>query len=297
MNTPRPLSDALLERYLLGELPPDRLAEVKSRVESDAALGRRLEALRSDDALLSAHPTFAGLSAARAAAAPRRAETPRPGLMERFAALLPAPRFAVPAFASLVLLAVVARQGLRPDVPESDTLVTETAVEPGIRLKGDGGRRNGDLEAGLAIYRKTRTGPELLPPQSPARPGDTLQIFYRSFKAGLHGIVFSVDGSGSVTLHLPEESGGSVPLEEGGLRPLPHAYLLDKAPRHERFYLVTAPAPFAADSVLAAARSELLPDRPLPDSLRSLPAGYRQYSYTLRKEAASARKSRKGAEG
>jgi hypothetical protein len=159
------------------------------------------------------------------------------------------------------------------DMGNSD--VTETATEPGIRLKG--------LEAGLAIYRKSPSGPELLPPRSLARPGDTLQIFYQSFQ-DLHGMIFSVDGRGSVTLHLPEEDGPGVRLVKGGLHPLPHAYLLDKAPKLERFYLVTSPRPFAADSLLAALRPSLLPNRPLPDTLEGLPAGFRQYAYTLLKE-------------
>ena len=146
-------------------------------------------------------------------------------------------------------------------------------MEPGIRLKG--------LEAGLAIYRKTRSGkPELLLPRSAARAGDTLQLFYQAYRE-LHGVIFSVDGGGALTLHLPEASGPAARLEKGGLRPLPHAYLLDRAPSLERFYLVTSSSPFAVDSLLALARPSLAGGP--PDSLAGLPEGFRQYSYTLLK--------------
>jgi hypothetical protein len=184
------------------------------------------------------------------------------------------------AFASLALLAYV----LAPIGPfgptdrnaEGSTHPASAAEnrDPAIRFKG--------LEAGLAIYRKTRSGSELLPPHSLARPGDTLQVFYRSL-ADLHGIIFSVDGNGALTLHLPEAGDLSAPLARGDMRPAPHAYLLDKAPRMERFYLVTSPAPFPVAAVLADVRQGLRAGGFPPDSLPGLPAGFRQYSYTLRK--------------
>jgi hypothetical protein len=171
------------------------------------------------------------------------------------------------ALACLVLLAV-----RRPD--PGNAAVTEGAEAYAVRLKG--------AEAGLAIFRKARGGAELLPPHSLAKPGDTLQVFYHC-RGPAYGAIFSVDGSGAVTLHFPEEGGTAASLQAGDLLPLPHAYRLDRAPRLERFFLVTAPKPFAVENVLERARATFAARREVPDSLEGLDAGFRQYPYTLRK--------------
>jgi hypothetical protein len=186
------------------------------------------------------------------------------------------------AFAGLVLCVSFLAPSLRKPGTTSETPSGTESPDPAIRYKG--------LEAGLAIYRKSAAGAELLPPHSLARPGDTLQVFYRSLR-DLHGIIFSVDGNGTVTLHLPEAGDLSAPLPQGDMRPVPHAYLLDKAPLIERFYLVTSPSPFPVASVLAGVRERIQPQ----DSLSGLPEGFRQYSYTLKKaDAASLGKAGKG---
>jgi hypothetical protein len=99
-------------------------------------------------------------------------------------------------------------------------------------------------------------------------------------------MVFSVDGSGAVTLHLPESAGQAAALQAGDMLPLPHAYRLDKAPKLERFFLVTSPAAFECESMLARARAHFAVRHAVPDSLEGLDAGFRQYPYTLRKAGA-----------
>jgi hypothetical protein len=72
-------------------------------------------------------------------------------------------------------------------------------------------------------------------------------------------------------------------LQAGDLSPLPHAYRLDRAPRLERFFLVTSPAPFAVESMLARARASFAVHHAVPDSLEGLQDGFQQYRYTLLK--------------
>jgi hypothetical protein len=117
-----------------------------------------------------------------------------------------------------------------------------------------------------------------------AKPGDTLQVFYHS-RGPVFGVIFSVDGSGAVTLHLPEDGGAAAALQAGDLLALPHAYRIDRAPRLERFFLITAPRPFPVEGLLARARAAFAVRREVPDSLEGLEDGFRQYPYTLRKPA------------
>jgi hypothetical protein len=93
-----------------------------------------------------------------------------------------------------------------------------------------------------------------------------------------------VDGRGTVTLHAPESGTGSVPLAPAGTHALPGAYALDDAPGFERFFLVTAEAPFALEEVLAAARS-LAGHAEARTSPLPLPSRYMQASFTLEKSS------------
>lgn len=275
----KPLSDAILERFALGELPPRQREELSRLTEGDPSLQARIEGLRrSDREILDAHPTLAGLAEARGLRTPAAA----PSAPDRLASLsAPWRRLAgawsrsrgfrlavpgIPALAALALLAI-----LRPaPVKDGD----------GIRLKG--------TEASLAIFRKTPAGTELLPPHSLARPGDTLQLFYRVTREQ-HAVIFSLDGNGVSTLHLPEASGPAALLDPGEMRALPHAYLLDRAPRMERFYLVASSGPFSVDSIVERARAAMASGLP-PEVVPGLPEGFRQSTYTLRKQGRGPRK-------
>ncbi len=123
-----------------------------------------------------------------------------------------------------------------------------------------------------------------LQPGAVVAPGDVVQVSYVA--AGhRYGVVVSVDGRGSVTLHHPPRLEDVPKVRARGENPLSHAFELDDAPGFERFFFVTAsgepPDPGVvleaahrlARGGLVAARSEPLP---LPNDLA-------QTSFLLRK--------------
>jgi hypothetical protein len=83
--------------------------------------------------------------------------------------------------------------------------------------------------------------------------------------------VLSVDGRGALTLHLPLEEGPAAELGQGETL-LPRAYVLDDAPRYERFYLFSSELPFSTREVTEPARTagEADPQMPAGLSLHSL---------------------------
>jgi hypothetical protein len=328
MNTPSPSpqsepNDALLERYVLGELDAERAEQLRLLAASDAGLRARINALgASDAAILERYPVEAMARAIRnrpATGAERNASgtrSGRTGTRSRSSLIdaVFAPsrlRLATPVFALLICgVFLLARHGQNGAAEKptgnqegaGNTQVSQAEPAGDVRLKG--------AESGLAIFRKTRTGSELLPPRSAARPGDTLQVFYHS-RLAVYGIVFSVDGAGAITLHYPEAEGPAPALQIGDMLPLPHAFRLDKAPRFERFYLVTAPRPFSSEGLLARMRGHFSPlshpgqtghsnppghlpaDAAPADTLPGLDADFRQYPYTIFKAGSGPRKSRK----
>lgn len=132
---------------------------------------------------------------------------------------------------------------------------TEESAEV-IRLKG--------LSPSISIYRGNGNEAEQLHNNSLVRERDLLQISYDSAGAK-YGVIFSIDGRGTVTLHYPDNVYSDTRLEYGGKVYLPYSYELDDAPFFERFFFVTSEHDIDAGEIMEKAgriakgnRSELL---------------------------------------
>jgi hypothetical protein len=143
----------------------------------------------------------------------------------------------------------------------------------------DGFRDKGDPT--LHIHRVTTAGAEVLGPEASAHEGDRLQLSYLA--AGeRYGVVLSVDGRGSVTMHLPLSGSVAAPLSPDGDTILGSSYALDDAPAFERFFLVTSDAPFALSAVTSAAKQLAQSGDPESAPL-SLPSSLHQTSFLVLK--------------
>ena len=304
---PEAWPDWKLERYLLGELPPDSAAGLEARLGSDPDLARRLSALRSEHAALrAAHPT-ADMAAGIArrlrlsdpAAAPSRqaapaagpaGSRPRPGAAASLAAAVAAvfrrPALPVlgPAFAMLLALAVLPFTSISPfrSHPAGEAPGGEA---PGGEAPGGGapaGERLKGLEPRLILHRKLAHGSLKLSSGEAARAGDVIQIQYES--AGFsQGALYSLDADGKVTRHFPDRGPRSAALRAGGPVALDFAYELDDAAGWERFYFITASRPFDLEAVEAALRRAHPADAKRADPL-PLPKDLGQCQFILLKE-------------
>jgi anti-sigma factor RsiW len=254
--------DWLLERIALGELPPEALAEARARLAREPGGEARLAALEAENERLLARlppATVARevqLRLAREEAA-RRAPPSRPLL----SALALVPVLAV-------LLLVLARPGEPSGPPSEAPTLTEVT-----RVKG--------LSPRLGVYRQGPAGAEALSEGALATAGDVVQLTYVAAGAP-YGVILSLDGRGTLTLHVPEAGGEAARLEPSGTHALPRAYSLDDAPAFERFFFITSSHPFPLEEVLAAARELATSDdartAPLP-----LSRDLGQTSFTLEK--------------
>jgi hypothetical protein len=89
--------------------------------------------------------------------------------------------------------------------------------------------------------------------------GDVVQLAYNAMGA-THGVIFSIDGRGTVTLHFPSERTGSTALKAKGANALDFSYELDDAPRFERFFFVTSDKPVDVGTVLEKGRELKTPE-------------------------------------
>ena len=127
------------------------------------------------------------------------------------------------------------------------------------------------------MYRRTSGGSETLADGAVARQGDLVRVGYRS--AGhAYGVIFSIDGRQTVTMHLPREGDRAAPLAREATVLLDRAYELDDASLWERFYFVAGDAPFDVAPIVAAARRA-------PSAALALPRGLDQATFSLQKEA------------
>jgi hypothetical protein len=145
---------------------------------------------------------------------------------------------------------------------------------PTERVKG--------LSPRLVLFRKTEDGSERLEDGAAAGRGDLIRIAYQAVESS-YGIIFSVDGRGTITRHLPLEGERASPLQRDGMILLDTSYELDDAPSWERFYLVTGNEPFDLAPVMWAAQRVKV-ESPLgrPERLE-LPESLSQFVVTLEK--------------
>ncbi len=239
-----PVPDYILELYAQGELPPEDMEALDRRRTADAEFADRLDQLRqSNEEILAAYPARAFAVAVEE----RRAGTA--GKPWRWIAVAPA----VAAAAALLLWVV-------PDEV--------------VLLKG--------AEPKLEVYRLTGDVVEPLEEDAVAEAGDMLQLSYNAFGRP-YGMILSIDGRGTVTMHLPDSVGQSTALDSSGEILIPHSYELDDAPDFERFYLILGQEPIPVSEILEQARRMAAAS---PRTLQ-LPEEYEVYKFAIRKKETS----------
>lgn len=256
-----------IERYLLGELPPSRMGEIARLIRENPAIDKEIEKLRlANIEVLEKHPIETMLpEILRKYEENRRQarirEKTRPITLKRLL-------YATPVVASaLILLFVV--------------FFKDSTIPGSMRIKGDESLDFSKTQ--VIIYRKGKGGIELLSGQTQAKAGDLLQLGYIS--AGrTHGIIFSIDGNGVVTLHYPEKRDGSSLLKQEKKNLLSSAYELDNAPGFERFFFITAMQEIDVEDILKRAEALALSPKLAKATNFDLPESCHQFSILLNKE-------------
>jgi hypothetical protein len=260
MSADHRVPDILLERYRLNELPKDEADRMAARLGQDARLRERLAALEASDEELRR-----GSMAERLEQGTRR-KLAEAGAKPRRASLY----WALPAMAAAVVVVIAVAARTAPPPADGQPAAAED------RVKGIG--------PALALYRRTAEGSETLADGAVARKGDLIRVGYRAAGRS-YGAIVSIDGGGSVTMHLPPAGDRAAPLKHEPTVLLEQAYELDDAPLWERFYFIAGDAPFDIAPVMQAARDAAARASRLPAAGLALPRGLQQSNFTLQKES------------
>jgi hypothetical protein len=99
-----------------------------------------------------------------------------------------------------------------------------------------------------------------------------------------YGLIFSVDGNKTVTLHHPSRVYQATRLEKtSGEKLLPHSYELDDAPRMEKFFFLVSKEPVPVQKILEQVKQVSLNKIESREFQLSLEDNIRQFSFILKK--------------
>lgn len=229
------IPDWKLEKYLTGDLPASEMRELRELEATDEVFAGRVRMFREDNLAILRKMPFKSLEAKLNGGAGSADSS--------------APRFAWVKIAAAVVVALGIFSAVfvvdKDDIIHSSETVEIAAgmdvamadVEDGTRIKG--------MESRMEIWKKTTKGIVQLENLSDASEGDEIQLRY-SVPQKCFGILFSMDGNGTLTMHMGNEN-KAIALEPGKMVTLPFAYKLDNAPKFEKFFLLTSSSEFELD--------------------------------------------------
>jgi hypothetical protein len=247
-----PLPDIVLERYLLNELPEEKLREIETYIRENPDEAARLDELRESNRnileeytpeaqsgiILKAYEKekrdkslLIKLLFLKKEKTGRKSTTGLPGFL----------KIAVPAGALAIFVISFFFTGTEDTIWNRDIVNNNGEI---TRIKGK--------ENSLSIYRKTGAEIKTLKEGDSVKNRDLLQIAYR-VTTGRYAVILSIDGRSSVTLHFPEKPRSSARVNRGKTVYLKNSYELDNAPDFERFFLLVSDEKINIDRIIQQA--------------------------------------------
>ncbi len=238
------IPDVTLERFLLGELPPEKMQSIEIKIKQNAEWAIRLEELKqSNKEIIKLYNPEVETRAIERKLHLKTVEENMAKEQKRKTRFAGMP-WLIPAAGMVTIILFLTFPTVLTDYFQQQSA-------GGIRIKG--------LAPKLEIFYSKNSGPVKLENGDTVNQNDVLQLRYLS--AGKkYGAIFSLDGRGSITQHLPEQGDKAVELTHDGMVNLQHAYELDDAPLFERFYFISSDEPFALEKILNSARHSIQKD-------------------------------------
>lgn len=270
------ISEYYLERYVLGELPSEDAIRIYRLASTQPEIQNALEEIvSSNHDILSLYPASTVKASLLAQVNEMQGKPVEGGWFIKTFSLRRI-LYISSAVAAALLFFFLILPGLRK---ETGTIPYDAGQDFSL-VKGI---QSIDLsKTQLLIFRKNKDEVEMLKDGMQASAGDLLQLAYVAV-TGPYGMILSIDGRRSVTLHFPEEKGASTELMLNKRALLPNAIELDDAPGFERFFLITSESPVDVDDILKKAENlAKIPERAKQMEL-DLPESIKQYSILILK--------------
>ena len=227
----------ILEEIKNSELDAANFYSIYGKENIEAALN---DLKRSDEEILNTYSVQA-MKAAVAGKLEAKGKATSASVSKSNILKFPATRIISYAAAAVLLAAILIPAGLK-----NSKLASASA--PAERVKGNALSAS-SKEPQIKLYRKKGLEIQSLKDGDFARSGDVIQITYNAGQDE-YGVIFSVDGNGSITRHFPEDSWQAAKLEHrSDETPLDFSYELDNAPDFECFVMVTSKRQFTLEDI------------------------------------------------
>ena len=260
------IPDIYIEQYLLGELNENIRKEIDRLIPESPELNERITRVKeSNDYILSLYPAESmtdqiikksktlseHVTETEKNSLPVK-QSENPGIMDsptdffknifRQIRFITARRYtlSIASAAAFVLVMVFMIPGIIP----TDRFKTDSGND--VRIKG--------LDSKLLLYRMKGKDIEELTNFNTAHTGDILQVGYIATGNYSHGIILSIDGRGTVTLHLPDSTVPDDKLVMNRKILLNKSYELDDSPSFERFIMILSPDPINTEDIMEKAK-------------------------------------------
>lgn len=221
MNKQRKIPDLMLEQYMLNELSECDKKSIDDQLVYNSELKQQLETLAdSNRTFYNSHPIDWFI----------KKTFPKQEKEHNFWSFLAWKPVLVPALCTLLIVPLL--------------LITMKTMYG----HSDTRRAKGDIDI-LNVYRKTTLGSELLIDGATVRQKDLVQLEYIVSDSNLYGMIVSIDGNSSITVHLGTDDGVSVVLEHKK-RLLNFSYEFDAAPSFEKFFFITSQNSFSLNEII-----------------------------------------------
>lgn len=239
----------LLERYLLGELPKSKLKKMRIQLKKNPNLREEIKRLeKSDKDILDKYPP--------ASIVPEimnrynKEKNSKENIIRATPIFFKRVLYLSPVFVSALVIFFIGLQIYKSNLSPSKNI----EFEEGTREKGRQSQHANMQTTHLIVHRKNNSNIELLESGVKAKAGDLLQLAYVAARES-HGVIFSIDGNGTVTLHFPGKKNESTVLKQKKKVFLASAYELDDAPEFERFFFITSNSEIDVEQVLKSAEA------------------------------------------
>lgn len=261
------INDFLIEKYIHGGLPLLQKLQMKLYIATDSSLKEEIAKRKAEESefkLKYPAKKMASLikEKCRETVPESRAITHRKRHNNLFKHL----KIAVPALAFCIVLVFVTLPEMQKQLPEGNI------------LKGSGAPSS----PSLIVHRKLASGFEVLKSGTSAKAGDLLQIALNS-DSERYGVILSIDGNGTVSVHYPFRSDESTSIAKGRTL-LPRSVELDDAPYFERFILITHKSAIDLPKIISAAKRSTNKIKNGEAVLLDLPSEYQQFYFDIIKE-------------
>lgn len=248
------ISDFTLEQWVLGELSVAEAAKVETLVAENQILQTRVDSIKKHtEEFLRNHPPDQFKAAIEQKAHLRNAQ-------QQYAAPAKSSslywRISAGLLAFCMALLVVLPQFNDDELPAVVSEQADPTPEPRYRTKGKQVYLTAHLvETELRLHEGVQVKNQTqLKNGDQVKAGDRIQLSINQ-ALGRSFVIFSIDGSGFMSLHYVTDSKSQ--LEETNVFAIPNSYRLDDAPKFEDFYLVSSSKPLVADEILAMVEKSL----------------------------------------